>query len=76
MEPGDAVSGPNRVLGIVEQVVYRGYVSHIYLRLDNGEPLIAFQSASDRGPPPGPGTRVVARWSAASNRVVHDEPSG
>jgi putative spermidine/putrescine transport system ATP-binding protein len=75
VEPGDAVTGPNRVLATVEQVVYRGYVSHIYLRLDNGEPLIASQSTSDRGPPPGPGTRVVARWSAANNRVVHDEAS-
>jgi putative spermidine/putrescine transport system ATP-binding protein len=67
------------VLGTVEQVVYRGFVSHIYLRLDNGEALIAFQSNrgdSAGAPPPGPGARVLARWAASSNRVVHDEAIG
>lgn len=70
---------PNSVPGTVEQVVYRGFVSHIYLRLDNGETLIIFQSnrqGSEGAPPPGPGARVLARWSAASNRVVHDEALG
>jgi putative spermidine/putrescine transport system ATP-binding protein len=66
---------PDCVLGTVEQVVYRGFISHTYLRLDDGEPLIVFQSnqpGSDHAIPVLPGARVLARWSAGSNRVVHD----
>jgi putative spermidine/putrescine transport system ATP-binding protein len=76
IEPAAPADAPNCVLGTVEQVVYRGFISHIYLRLDNGETLVAFQSnrpGSEGGAPPGPGSRVLARWAAASNRVVHDE---
>jgi putative spermidine/putrescine transport system ATP-binding protein len=79
IEPARPADAPNCVLGTVEQVVYRGFVSHIYLRLDNGEALIAFQSNrgdSTGAPPPGPGARVLARWAASSNRVVHDEAIG
>jgi len=76
IEPAAPVTEPNSVLGTVEQVVYRGFVSHTYLRLDNGETLISFQSnrpGSEVWTPPGPGTRVLARWAPESNRVVHDE---
>jgi putative spermidine/putrescine transport system ATP-binding protein len=72
IEPAAAAEQPNSVLGTVEQVVYRGYVSHTYLRLDNGETLIVFQSGSDGGAVNAPGTRVLARWASTSNRVVHD----
>jgi putative spermidine/putrescine transport system ATP-binding protein len=75
---GGLTDGPNSVSGTVEQVVYRGFVSHIYLRLDNGEPLISVQSnrpGSEGGAPPPPGTRVRAYWNAASNRVVRDDPN-
>jgi len=41
------------------------------VRMENGETLIVFQSNGP--PPPGPGNAVVARWDAASTRVVHDE---
>jgi putative spermidine/putrescine transport system ATP-binding protein len=79
IEPAGPADAPNCVLGTVEQIVYRGYVSHIYMRLDNGETLISFQSnhpESGGGPPPGPGARVLARWAAASNHVVHDDTGG
>jgi putative spermidine/putrescine transport system ATP-binding protein/spermidine/putrescine transport system ATP-binding protein len=81
VEPVGATTAnaPNSVLGTVEQVVYRGFISHTYVRLDSGEILIAFQSnrpGSEGGAPPGPGTRVLARWTAASNRVVRDEAPG
>jgi putative spermidine/putrescine transport system ATP-binding protein/spermidine/putrescine transport system ATP-binding protein len=72
----DASAAVNSVTGTVEQVVYRGFVSHIYLRLDNGEALISVQSnrpGSEGGAPPAPGTRVRAHWNAASNRMVRDE---
>jgi len=64
---------PNCVSGTVEQVVYRGFVSHIYLRMDNGETLIAFRQGSDGGTLPAPGARVLARWASVSNRIVHDD---
>jgi putative spermidine/putrescine transport system ATP-binding protein/spermidine/putrescine transport system ATP-binding protein len=79
IDPATPADAPNSVLGTVEQVVYRGFVSHIYLRLDNGKTLIAFQSnrpGSEGGPSPGPGMRVLARWASASNRVVHDDEAG
>ena len=74
VEPAAPADEPNCVPGVVEQVVYRGFISHIYLRMDNGETLIAFQA--NGGTPAPPGTRVLARWAAAGNRVVHDEESG
>ncbi len=74
--PGAAIA-PNCVTGTVEQVVYRGFVSHTYLRLDNGETLITFQTvapgASDLREPLVTGARAQARWTARSNRVVRDE---
>jgi putative spermidine/putrescine transport system ATP-binding protein/spermidine/putrescine transport system ATP-binding protein len=63
----------NEAIGIVEQVVYRGFVSHIYIRLDNDEMLIAFRSGADAEAVPPPGTRVRAHWPASGNRIVHDE---
>jgi putative spermidine/putrescine transport system ATP-binding protein len=72
IEQAAAADEANSVLGTVEQVVYRGYVSHTYLRLDNGETLIVFQSGSGIGAVNAPGTRVLARWASTSNRVVHD----
>jgi putative spermidine/putrescine transport system ATP-binding protein/spermidine/putrescine transport system ATP-binding protein len=74
--PATPPTGPDSVLGTVEQVVYRGFISHTYLRLDNGETLIVFQSnqpGSAGGTQVVPGARVLARWSAGSNRIVHDD---
>src|SRR3954469_23331065 len=34
---------PNELSAVVEKVVYHGFVSHLYLRQPNGDPLIAFQ---------------------------------
>jgi len=76
VEPVTPTHELNCVPGTVEQVVYRGFVSHIYLRLDDGETLIAFQSNRSGSGGPEPGARVHARWAAASNRVVHDEAGG
>jgi putative spermidine/putrescine transport system ATP-binding protein/spermidine/putrescine transport system ATP-binding protein len=76
IEPAFAPGGPDCVHGTVEQIVYRGFISHTYLRLDDGETLIAFQSnqpGSDSSAPISSGERVLARWSAGSNRVVLDD---
>ena len=73
---GGTSSDNNSVVGVVEQVVYRGFVSHTYLRTGDGETVVAFQS---NRPGSGDGALVVgakvrAHWSAASNRVVRDDP--
>jgi putative spermidine/putrescine transport system ATP-binding protein len=76
IEPVISPGGTDSVLGTVQQVVYRGFISHTYLRLDNGETLIAFQSnrpGSESGAHVVPGARVLARWTPSSNRVVRDD---
>ena len=76
IEPAASSNGPDSVFGTIEQIVYRGFISHTYLRLDNGETLIVFQSnqpGSDNGAPAMPGARVLARWTPSSNRVVRDD---
>jgi spermidine/putrescine ABC transporter ATP-binding subunit len=75
-EPASPQTNCNSVVGMVEQVVYRGFVSHTYLRLDNGEMLISFHSnrpGMDGGTPLPPGTRARASWTAVSNRIVRDD---
>src|SRR5712691_5000288 len=45
VEPTTAADGeatPNSANAVVEQIVYHGFVSHLYLRRKNGDPLIAF----------------------------------
>lgn len=56
----------------VEQVVYRGFIHHYYLRLDSGEQVIAYrQSQTDHpGGECAMGDRVQLSWNAASNHVV------
>jgi putative spermidine/putrescine transport system ATP-binding protein/spermidine/putrescine transport system ATP-binding protein len=76
IEQQPIATGPDSVPGVVEQIVYRGFISHTYLRLDDGETLIAFQSnrpGSDSGASVVPGARVLARWTPESNRIVRDE---
>jgi putative spermidine/putrescine transport system ATP-binding protein/spermidine/putrescine transport system ATP-binding protein len=68
----------NTVTGTVEQVVYRGFVNHIYLRLPDGETVVVFRpNRTDyaAGAPVLPGMQVRARWAASSNRVVRDDAS-
>jgi ABC-type Fe3+/spermidine/putrescine transport system ATPase subunit len=63
---------PNELSAVVEKVVYHGFVSHLYLRQPNGDPLIAFQQ-NDAGPPIVPGRRVRAYWPEECNHIVRDE---
>ncbi|MEJ1976657.1 MAG: TOBE domain-containing protein [Acetobacteraceae bacterium] len=39
---GDADAAPNSAQATVEQIIYRGSLTHLYLRLDDGETLLAF----------------------------------
>jgi spermidine/putrescine ABC transporter ATP-binding subunit len=72
---GDTASGQgvlNTVSARIDQIVYRGFMSHYYLRLADGQQIIAFQQndGGDRGPGLEVGDAVVARWSTASNHVL------
>jgi putative spermidine/putrescine transport system ATP-binding protein len=66
---------PNEVLAVVEKVVYHGFVSHLYLRRSNGDPIIAFQQneSAASGQIVAPGDAVLASWAEDSNHIVRDE---
>ncbi len=66
---------PNTTPAIVEQVIYHGFVTHLYLRMPNGAPLIAFrQNRAETGDAPStPGTWLHAAWPAESGHIVRDE---
>ena len=62
----------NSANAIVEQVVYRGFMLHYYMRLEGGEPMIAYRQTQTEGfgAVCSPGERVQLSWSAASNHVI------
>jgi putative spermidine/putrescine transport system ATP-binding protein/spermidine/putrescine transport system ATP-binding protein len=65
LAPPAAANGdptPNTTPAIVEQVIYHGFVTHLYLRMPNGAPLIAFrQNHAKTGDAPSiPGTWLHA----------------
>ena len=65
----------NAAAGSVEQMIYRGGLTHIYLRLDGGDPLLALHQnrAGERGPPGlVVGGRVTAHWRPEDNHMVAD----
>ncbi|CAH1672862.1 ABC transporter ATP-binding protein [Chelatococcus asaccharovorans] len=63
---------PNVVAARVEQVIYRGFISHYYLRTHGGQQLIAFEQNQlhTTGLRHTVGDEVVARWDASSNHVI------
>ncbi|HEY2138040.1 MAG TPA: TOBE domain-containing protein [Xanthobacteraceae bacterium] len=66
---------PNTTPAIVEQVIYHGFVTHLYLRMPNGAPLIAFRQnrAETSDAPSAPGTWLHASWPGESGHIVRDE---
>jgi len=76
VEPTIAAAGeamPNSASAVVEQIVYHGFVSHLYLRRENGDPLIAFQQNHAGAPVPvTTGMHVRARWVETSNHIVRE----
>jgi len=76
VEPATAADGeamPNSANAVVEQIVYHGFVSHLYLRRKNGDPLIAFQQNHVGAPVPvTTGMNVRARWVETSNHIVRE----
>jgi len=76
VEPTTAADGeatPNSANAVVEQIVYHGFVSHLYLRRKNGDPLSAFQQNHAGAPVPvTTGMNVRARWVETSNHIVRE----
>ncbi len=69
----DAEATPNSANAMVEQIVYHGFVSHLYLRRKNGDPLIAFQqNHAGASVPVTTGMNVRARWAETSNHIVRE----
>jgi spermidine/putrescine ABC transporter ATP-binding subunit len=59
----------------VHQIVYRGQATHVHLRLDDGEPFVAFlpnRQGETAGQAFAVGDRVWASWSPQSNWLVSD----
>ncbi|WP_342364373.1 ABC transporter ATP-binding protein [Terrarubrum flagellatum] len=70
---GDAsAQEPNSAIAQVDQVVYRGFISHYYLRLQDGKEIIAYQQNQSRDGAAifQQGEKVLARWGASSNHVI------
>jgi len=74
-ETSESNQSPNTTSALVEQVIYHGFVTHLHLRLSNGDPLIAFRQHGPGlgGIPISPGMRVFAHWADDAAQVVRDE---
>ncbi len=64
--------GPNRASATIEQVIYRGPVMHYHMKLETGQPLVAYEQVR-----PLHGSRaievgdaVVAHWEPSSNHIL------
>jgi putative spermidine/putrescine transport system ATP-binding protein/spermidine/putrescine transport system ATP-binding protein len=62
----------NSVLAKIDQVVYRGFISHYYLTTMSGERIVAFEQNQSRstGLHYEIGDAVLARWESSSNHVI------
>jgi len=68
---------PNMIPATVEQLVYHGFVTHLHLRLPNGELLLAYlrQEADSQQKAIAPGMRVFAHWTEDAPQIVREEPN-
>jgi putative spermidine/putrescine transport system ATP-binding protein len=66
---------PNTIAAVVEQVIYHGFVTHLHLRLPDGEPMIAFwqHGAGLDGLPVAAGMRVTANWARDAAQIVRND---
>jgi putative spermidine/putrescine transport system ATP-binding protein/spermidine/putrescine transport system ATP-binding protein len=71
----EGCEGDNATAALVEQVIYHGFVTHLHLRLPNGELMVALQqNGTGRNEAAvAPGMRVRARWAADAGQIVRDE---
>jgi putative spermidine/putrescine transport system ATP-binding protein/spermidine/putrescine transport system ATP-binding protein len=56
----------------IDQVVYRGFVSHYYLKTAGGEQIVVFEQNQSQqgGLRYAVGQDVVARWTTPSNHLI------
>jgi len=68
-EGGDSF---NTVRAQVDEIVYRGFISHYYLRLSDGQQMVVFRQnqGSDGAPAYAKGDHVIARWNTSSNHLL------
>jgi putative spermidine/putrescine transport system ATP-binding protein len=73
-ETAESDGSPNTTPAVVEQIIYRGFVTHLYLRMPNGDPLLAFLRHGTQvdGLPISTGMRVTARWTADAAQIVRE----
>jgi spermidine/putrescine ABC transporter ATP-binding subunit len=62
----------NSVTARVDQAIYRGFVSHYYLKTPSGGQIIVFEQnhSQQAGLRYAVGEEVVARWEAPSNHII------
>jgi spermidine/putrescine ABC transporter ATP-binding subunit len=73
--PAHGVSDANQLPATVEQIIYRGSLTHLHLRLDDGGTLLAYhkhRAAGSACPELTPGARVLAMCAKESNHIVSD----
>jgi ABC-type Fe3+/spermidine/putrescine transport system ATPase subunit len=65
-------NAPNTITACIEQVIYRGFISHYYLKLHDGQELIAYQQNQTRDSVDAypQGEKVIVRWDRSSNHVI------
>jgi spermidine/putrescine ABC transporter ATP-binding subunit len=71
---GDSGGSPNTTSAIVEQIIYHGFVTHLHLRLPNGDPLLAFlrNGTGLNASPISPSILVTANWTDDAAQIVRD----
>jgi putative spermidine/putrescine transport system ATP-binding protein len=67
-----ATQRANSVIARVDQAIYRGFVSHYYLKTRSGRQIIVFEQnqSQQAGLRYAVGEEVVARWDAPCNHVI------
>jgi putative spermidine/putrescine transport system ATP-binding protein len=62
----------NTMVAQVEQIIYRGFISHYYLRLHDGQEVIAYQQNQTRDAVDAytQGEKVIVRWDRSNNHVI------
>ena len=75
LEPAGGATAPNRVATRIEQVIFRGLTTHIYLARPSGEPMTVIRQNGDGESQLAlrPGLSVDACWPTARNHVVAED---
>jgi putative spermidine/putrescine transport system ATP-binding protein len=67
--------GVNEVSATIEQVLFRGQITHVHMKMSDGTLLLSNQSSLSNSallPSLSSGAEVIASWRAESGRIVLD----